>query len=879
MSGIVIKGFSGMRPVLDAKLINPNEAQFAKNTRLTSGVIESYKSSVPLTAVRSTGDINSLFRARRLTDESQNWFEFAGDVDAIRSPVYQDDYNRTYWTGEEFPKYAPEIVGFAAGTGPFPRSFYQLGVPAPVAENQRPSVAGTAVVEADMQNREYLMTYANAAVTIESGPTDVFATKVLTAPFDSGHYIIESVTIESSTTALVLFTTVVDMDDTFQAKLFGFTNSAWNSVFDITALVNERTIRITTPASMPTTGGTEQYGKRRTKAAVTFSSFPNSGYDDARIEKMVLYRNVSGTYKKIATLPISTTDYIDSLVDADCASLPSMPTSLQYRPATPIMAPTASVPYTDTSIADNPTLALTQRIYATSFVSESGAESNLSPDSGLINVIDGMTKVTITSALIPPANAEKKRIYRQNVTVTDTGYLTIDQANYKLVIECPASQDTFTDVLPDSGMTGRAAPSILNGIEPPSYPPASQGALAPIIIAETRVYVYTHVTEYGEEGPPSLPSFSASIDPTEPVVISNLAVAPTGAYNITKKYLYRTNGGDTTTNYQFVAEIPIATTSYEDRLKGAELGEVIPSIDWQPPPADMKGLRMMANGIATGYSGKDVLFSPAFMPHAYPTTYRMTLEDTIVGIGVFGQSVVAMTNTFPYVINGIDPQSMTMTKTSVQQACVSKRSIVETGDGVIYASPDGLMVFNASGFKLATEKLLTPQQWLAYNPTSMHSYIYENRLHVFYTLADEVTKGLLIFDFSGESAAFITSDAYTTAASYVPELDSMLVVDGSNLSKLDKGDPLTYVWRSKMFEFPNPTNYAFGQVIAKSYGSGVTFKIYADGVLRHTQTVTSENAFRLPGGFKARNWYIEVSGNTVIQTIVVVKTAAELRQV
>ena len=878
MSGIIIRGFAGMRPIADPKLLNGNEAQLASNTKLISGAIDSYKTNSALTPKRLATTINTIFRARRNADESLNWFEFNEDVDAIRSPVYQDDHGRTYWTGQEFPKYAPELVAFAAGSGAYPRGYYQLGVPAPEAENQRPAVTGTAVAEPDEQTREYVVTYTNTDASIESGMSDVVSTTVLKAPLDQGYYEIDSIAIETSTTTLVTFKTVVDITTDHHVVLYGFTNSAWNTAFPVSQLVNEKTVRITTPTGMPATTGTARYAKRRTLAQVNLSGLPNVGYNDERVTKMRLYRKVSGTYKRLAIIDVANSDYQDSLTDAQCASLPSMSATVQYRPNTPTMSPIATIPYNDTSFKDNPSASKVSRIYAVSFVSSGGYESVLSASSGIVALIDGTTSILVQHSETPPEGAVKKRIYRQDVTISGTGYLSTSQSNYKLVVELPATQDAYTDTFSAATLASRAAPTVIDGLEPPSTTPSLSGNLTPIVLAETRVYVYTYVTEYGEEGPPSLPSVATSIDPTEPVTVSNMAVAPTGAYNITKKYIYRTSTSSTATDYQFVAEVPVATTSFVDRLKQVELGEPIPSIDWYPPPLDAKGLRMMANGIAVMYSGKDLLFSPPFMPHAYPTAYRLTLEDDVVGIGVFGQSVVAVTNSFPYIANGVDPESMTLTKTSIQQACVSKRSIAETGDSIIYASPDGLVMIGAGGFQVVTKSIFTPQQWQAMNPSSIRAYMYENRYMAFFTKTDG-TSGLMQFDFTGQSAVYVQLDTFTTAAAYVPELDSLVMVDGSNLSKFDKGSLKTYTWLSKVFEAPEPTNYAFGQVIATSYGSGIEFKLFADDVLVTTQTVTSANGFRLPSGFKARNWAIQLSGNTPIQSVAVVKTAQELKQI
>jgi len=58
----------------------------------------------------------------------------------------------------------------------------------------------------------------------------------------------------------------------------------------------------------------------------------------------------------------------------------------------------------------------------------------------------------------------------------------------------------------------------------------------------------------------------------------------------------------------------------------------------------------------------------------------------------------------------------------------------------------------------------------------------------------------------------------------------------------------------------------------------VTFKIWADGVLKHTQTVTNDNVFWLPSGIVASYLEIEVSGTTKIQKVSIASSPQELKR-
>ena len=95
-------------------------------------------------------------------------------------------------------------------------------------------------------------------------------------------------------------------------------------------------------------------------------------------------------------------------------------------------------------------------------------------------------------------------------------------------------------------------------------------------------YVYTFVSSYGEEGPPSAASTVITTDDNATITVSNLSTAGAKSNNnfgsgAGTKRIYRSNTGSNTTAFQFVAEVAMATTSYDDTSKNDELAEVIPS--------------------------------------------------------------------------------------------------------------------------------------------------------------------------------------------------------------------------------------------------------------------------------------------------------------
>jgi hypothetical protein len=354
-----------------------------------------------------------------------------------------------------------------------------------------------------------------------------------------------------------------------------------------------------------------------------------------------------------------------------------------------------------------------------------------------------------------------------------------------------------------------------------------------------------------------------------------MSVAPSGSYDITTKRIYRSVTGSGGTDYLYVTEVPVAYTTFTDSVLAASLGEVIPSKSWLAPPTGLQGLTMMANGIMAGFIGKDIYFSEPYAPHAWPVEYVLTVDYPIVGIGAFGSSLFVGTTGNPYILNGVDPAGMTMTKGEFQQACVSKRSIVEMGGGVMYASPDGIIAVDGSGINLVTRAMMTKDDWQAYVPSSIHASHVDGRYFAFFNTGSRT--GSVVLDLTGDSAALWESDQYCSALYNDIRADALYMVTGSNVKKWD-GDTtnLNYSWKSKIFVLPRPENLAVGQVFASSYP--VTFKAYANGVLKHTQTVANDSPFKLPSGFKAKEWEIETSGSNPINAIYLASSVLDLKQ-
>jgi hypothetical protein len=410
---------------------------------------------------------------------------------------------------------------------------------------------------------------------------------------------------------------------------------------------------------------------------------------------------------------------------------------------------------------------------------------------------------------------------------------------------------------------------------PTAAPSVSAPAANPETETETRYYVYTYVSAWGEESAPSPPSAKLVCDVDATVTLSGMLTGPTGAYNLQSKRIYRLATGTDESEFFFVAEIPLANAGYVDTVPAANLAEPLETEGWLPPPTGLKGLTALANGVMCGFVGKDVYFTPPYVPYAWPRAYMVSCEYEIVGLAAYGTNAVVLTEGHPYLASGIDPSAITLSKVEVPQACVSKRSIANFGAaGVMYATPDGLAVVGGEGFEMVSEPFMTQEEWRAYNPSSILGVAHDGRYIGFFE-RENLTKGGFIFD---KDNGFRELSFHATAAKTDLLTDTLYLCDNKALTSYDRGaSALPYTWRSKVFEL-RPMSFSMARVVG-GFGAGLTLnlKVTADGATVFNGAVTSPNHFRLASVGLAREWQVEVTGTVPLQEISLATSSEELR--
>ncbi len=463
-----------------------------------------------------------------------------------------------------------------------------------------------------------------------------------------------------------------------------------------------------------------------------------------------------------------------------------------------------------------------------------------------------------------------------------------------------------------SGGSGYPVVSYRLGVPAPTAAPtiAKSGTASGDETPETRAYVYTLVTDLGEEGPPSLASTTLDVTSTETVTVSMpTSATPSGNYFFgaaAKKRIYRSNTGSQFTDFQFVAEVGLSSTTYSDTTASSALAEVLPSGTWIGPPDDdtslypdgpMLGLTAVGNGVMAGFSGKRFCLSEPFLPHAWPIQYRITLEEDIVDIAATGNGVVALTNGTPYFITGTDPAALTPIRVDLAQACVNKNSVVDMGEYVLYAAPDGLVAVSGSSGEVVSRGLISVEQWNNdFRPTLIRAFRHEGTYVAFYK--DGSTLGGWVYDPRASESAFatITLSNEIRGGFEDPKSGQLYLIEGNKIRKYRGGTASkTLTFKTKKYTTPSPVSMAWVSVHAENYP--VTVKVYGDGALIahyqlsessgvYTQATTTpsgiangtlrEPVMRLPATV-ATEWEVEVSGAVTINEICLAQSMDEIR--
>ena len=859
MPFIKLQSFSGIVPKLGPTNLNDSQAQVANNVKLQSGELRAWRNAVFEYSPIATG-VKSIFKFSGPTGSNPIWLESTQNTDIVVGPVADTSEYRLYYTSDTFPPRKTNwllATGNGGGSAPYPNAYYEMGVPAPTGAPTLNPVQSITTINLINGGDGY--TSLPAVSFSGGGGTGVAAAALISA-------VVSSINITNGGSGYTAPPTVSFESTSIGSISVSSPGAGYTSAPTVTFTGGDGT-GVAASAVLATDGTGTISEIVLTNAGTGYTVAPSVVLSGGGGTGAAAVASSGGGAGALATAVISGS--------INTITINSGGTGFTSAPNISFIGGGGAGATATASITGGSVSSITITNAGTGYTSAPTIIFNSTSGVGAI------ATATISAT-----------VSKVNVTFGGGGYLAVPTVSFT------SSDGNGSGAAATAGINGsvRSITVTNNGSGYGTVPIVNitggggSGASAEAVFdtVETRSYIYTHVTEFGTVAEESAPSPAATCICSyagADVTVSGFSTPTAGNYNFKYRRIYRSVTGNNSTTYQLVAEIPIANSSYVDSVKATDLGLVLPSLYYTPPPNDLQGIISMPNGMLAGFTGNQIWFCEPYIPHAWPSTYMLTTEYPIVGLGVFNNSLFVGTTKNPYIITGSDPSQMSQEKLAIAQPCVSKKSIVSDQFGVMYASPNGLVSIGPGIQDVVTTALFSRDEWQAINPSSMIGALYNNMYFGFYKVGAAYNAIVIqrndnppLVNFnSPANAVFVEpGTGYLFALSNVD--NKIYRIDGSDTSS-------TYDWKSKVFQSPLPTNFGVLQVhadytyMAANSGSYINVKIYADGVKKYEGNIVSQDPIRLPAGYKAYNWEVEVVGNVPVRTVVIASTMSEIKAV
>ena len=394
-------------------------------------------------------------------------------------------------------------------------------------------------------------------------------------------------------------------------------------------------------------------------------------------------------------------------------------------------------------------------------------------------------------------------------------------------------------------------------------------------VQRSTAYCYTVVQSLASgliqyESAPSPPTEVVDVVDGGGVELSGFDVPDLEGLHITHIRIYRTVSGNETSDFRLLAEVSLeeleqAGGVFMDTLHDKDVSsEVLQTSTWDAIPDDARGLIRTDNGMYACFRGNELLVSEPFIPYAYPSSYRLTVEDTIVALGHTDNTIVVLTTGRPYLAQGGVPESLTLMHLPIEQACVSADSVASMPGGVLYASPDGLMLMTSSEQALVTEQTMTREQWAALGPETLLGTVHDGRYVGFFR---GTNRGILFHIGRADLIRVELPDGWKVACLYHHSEDDCVYLgadtpEGSGVWEFEAGEAMPYRWRSKEFFTSALTGMTAARISGRQApGNPVWLAVFGPGERpRDTVRMTGEKAVRLKTTRAERVWSFALSG-------------------
>lgn len=427
---------------------------------------------------------------------------------------------------------------------------------------------------------------------------------------------------------------------------------------------------------------------------------------------------------------------------------------------------------------------------------------------------------------------------------------------------------------------------------------------------EPRSYIYTFVNECGEESAPSDPSEVVDVD-IDDISIQLGIVIPAleeGFCNPVSIRIYRgvpaqqndsdpsvgNDGGSfynsVNATYLFTKEIDWqeGVVSTVDDTPADCLEEACMSECHNPPPECLEGLTVTENGCLVGFEGKNLWFSEPWKFHAWDC--HLNLDDCIKAIKYVRGSIYVATDGYPYIINSdYGPEDCLccrqVNKLTEPAPITCKQSMVSTATGVMWATNVGLVKMDGNSFQVITHGFLAEDDWQKYMPHQIRGVYNKGRYFGFNDHKGfiwDTSDGVYSESYLGEASRF-TELSLTPDSVFSNDQNELYMSFDGGIYRWDASDEfMPYQWVSKLNVEGGLRNYSTMKIVFKDWlrtriaPNPVTVKFYADDKLVFAREVNCSRPFRLPKGFDALNFQIELTGIEEVMEVHMATSMMEL---
>jgi hypothetical protein len=903
VTAIKITRFLGTAPKNSSELLPDTAAQVARNCKLYSGDLIPYPVPVIAASTGRTGEVKTLNGLRDPDTNEIKWLSWLTDVDI--ATVASDELNeqRFYYTGDGAPKVSTYALA-TAGSAPYPvaNGYYELGLPLPeqtpsasaddfttlITKSYSRSAAGTVTITT-IGNHNLaegaLVTMSKFSTRAASySRTGTLITVTLNDHgYANGTQLYLQIT-SGTASSNRYFITVVDAN-TFTCTDLVSGSTSGSAGVDLTDFNGSYTVTVTGDDTFT------YYAPGHEVGTVEVSTAGLSGTFSSIIDTTSYFIDtLIGITMTITSHGFATGSFINADFTITSGSAPSNLTLDGAYSVTVVDANTLTFlisPYIVWDIPFSGTVTLftapaggsvdlgsqiQARTYLYTWYTPWAEESIGSEPTDAVFIQEGQ-RVTLTNLPTAPPSGNNFirgiRLYRTLGGTAESDYfrlLTLWFPNTVTAVARVANKARITTLYPHNLVEGDRVKIFDCSISAFDKDDAIVTG-----IVDTTVFEF------------------ASVGANVATTAATGTVYYDAAETIDKPARYWGFNGD----YDFI-----------DDFNYRNLVSILSSTEFAPPPRALKGLTVVQNNILAGFVGNDIYFSEPGKPHAWPIAYKRSIEYNIVGIEAIGNTVLVMTDGYPYIISGNSPATFSQSRLPSRYPCMSARSIVATSFGIVYASHDGLIVFSPSGgAQLLTRVVHSSDTWdTSLDVTTLNATSYKDAYF------GSHSAGSIVFETGDKAGPSFVDVDFTFTSSWYDSLTNALYVTSGTTGAIYRWDDLDQTndimrWRSKTLITQDFTNIGAARVVADYTGTDpstvwgltedtwngddnlwnsvdpITFNLYVNKSLIFTTTVSNSDVFRLPTGYSSDTFEVEVLSSIRVRAIHLGATPTDLRRV